>query len=208
MLPGLAFFIIANPILTYSAVFLGMFIEGEGIVLIASIFAWQGHLSWFWLSIVVVTGMILGDLVWYTAGRTLQNTTFGKWLDRRYEKQGTWISENIVGHYAKYAILSKFMYFAYRPILFLVGWHNLPFKKFFRITIYSTVVWAAIVLLIGYFFGYTVDLIGFKKIAHRLEIVAIVVFGGLFLFEWLVRKFVWNKKKGTVSATVPSGTNK
>jgi membrane protein DedA with SNARE-associated domain len=191
---NIEFFIQANPILTYVIIFVAMLIEGEGAILFASIFAWQGLISWPILALVIIIGTISGDIAWYLGGRYLQNTRFGKWLDRRYEKTGAWVYENIVCRYQSYAIISKFMYFTTRPTIFLAGWHKFEFKKFLKVTTYATVIWAGILLAIGYFFGYTAHLIGFKWILHRLEFFAVALFLGVFIIEFLMKKFVFAKK--------------
>lgn len=194
---GIEFFIQQNQLMVYLIIFLGMFIEGEGIILFASIFAWQGLISWPLLAIVAIIGTIGGDVLWYSLGSRLQNTRFGKWLDCRYEKTGEWVYENVVSKYPSYAIISKFMYFTTRPTIFLAGWHKLEFKKFLRITSYATVVWALIILGIGYFFGYTVHLIGFKKVMHKVEFLAIGVFLGVFIIEFILKRSVFKKKRKT-----------
>lgn len=191
---GIEYFIQANPVLTYIIIFAAMLIEGEGAILFASIFAWQGLISWPLLAITAIVGTICGDILWYLGGKYLQNTRLGKWLDCYYEKTGVWVYENIVSRYSTYAIISKFMYFTTRPTIFLAGWHKLEFKKFLRITAYATAIWAAIILGIGYFFGYTVHLIGFKKIMHRVEFFALGLFLAVFVFEYLMKKFFFRKK--------------
>ena len=193
-LSGIEFFIQANPLISYLAVFLGMLVEGEGVILFASIFAWQGLISWFWLGIVVIAGTIVGDVLWYLAGKKLKGTCLGAWLDKRYERYGGHdFFEKIMARYHWYAILNKFMYFTTKPTVFLVGWHDYDFKKFLKITTYSTIIWTLALLIIGSGFGYTIHLIGFKKIVHRIEIFALALFAGIFLIEWLIKKIVHRK---------------
>lgn len=178
---GIEYFIVANPILAYTIVFLGMFIEGEGLIIFASIFAWQGILNWWLLTFTVIAGTITGDIVWYLGGRYLRNTRLGNWLDRRYEAHTDALDRNIREHYGRLAVLSKFMYFTTHPTIFLVGWNRFPLKKFLWITCYATTIWALTVLAVGYFFGYAIELIGFKQFAHRIEIFAIVLLGVVFI---------------------------
>jgi membrane protein DedA with SNARE-associated domain len=185
---GLEHFVIAQPLIAYLIVFFGMFIEGEGIILIASIFAWQGRLSWLLLAITIISGTILGDIAWYMLGKHLKGTRLGGWLDKIYEKPGNVIEKVITEHYGKFAILSKFMYFTTHPTVFLVGWHDYKFKKFLGITAYASIIWGLAVLLIGYSFGYAISLIGFKKIMKRIEIFALIVFVALFVIERLIKK--------------------
>lgn len=196
-------FLSASPLLAYAIIFLGVMIEGEGIILLASVFALQGHLNWFWLAVAAIGGTIIGDILWFEAGRHLKGTRFGCWLDKRYEKTGEWVNEMIIGRYHWYAVVSKFMYFTTRPTIFLAGWHGFEFKKFFKITTYATIIWASIIMGIGYLFGYAIDQIGFKKISHRIELFAVAVFAGIFIIEWLIKKFVMKRVVKRVGPTTP-----
>lgn len=188
-------FLSGQPFLAYLIIFIGVMIEGEGIILLASIFAAQGHLSWFWLALTAVSGTIIGDLLWFEAGRHLKGTKVGCWLDKHYEKTGDWFNETIMQRYHWYAVVSKFMYFTTRPTIFLAGWHDFDAKRFFRITVYATLIWAAIILGVGYLFGYAIGLLGFKKILHRIEFFAVALFAGIFVIEWCINKLVRKKTR-------------
>ncbi len=192
-LTGIEYFIIANPVLAYAIIFFGMFIEGEGIILLASIFAWQGHLRWALLGAVIIAGTIVGDMAWYGLGKVLRGTRFGIWLDRKYERPGDAIEKMITEHYGRFAVLSKFLYFTTHPTVFLVGWHDYKFKKFLWITTYATIIWAVTVLIVGYIFGYAISLIGFRKIVKRIEIFAVVLFAAVFVAERILKKILARK---------------
>jgi len=193
-------FLATYPLLAYLIIFVGVMIEGEGIILLASVFALQGHLSWPILALVVIAGTIIGDVLWYSAGKHLKGTKFGCWLDRRYEKPGERMGAWIISRFHWYAIVSKFMYFTTRPTIFLAGWHNFEFKKFLRITIYSTIVRATVMLGIGAVFGYTIEQYGFKRFVHRIEFFAVATFLGIFLIEFTIKKLVCKK---AVLASLP-----
>lgn len=191
---GIVEFIQENPTLVYCFVFLGVILEGEGVILFSSIFAWQGLISWFMLGAITIIGTIIGDVLWYTGGRKLKGTRVGIWLDKRYERYGgAALLEKIMARYHWYAILNKFMYFTTKPTIFLVGWHDFNAKKFLRITTYSTIIWAIVMLAVGYVFGYAVDQIGFKRIVHRIEFFAIALFIGVFILEWVIKKVVTSR---------------
>jgi len=87
------------------------------------------------------------------------------------------------------------MYFTTKPTIFLVGWHDFNLKKFLRITTYATIIWTIILLIIGFGFGYTIHLIGFKRIVHRIEIFAAILFVGIFILEWGIKKIVRSAEK-------------
>jgi membrane protein DedA with SNARE-associated domain len=186
-------FLAAKPLLAYLIVFFGVMIEGEGIILLASVFALQGHLSWAVLAPTVILGTIFGDVLWYAGGKYLKGTKFGCWLDTRYERTG--VGEWITTRFHWYAILSKFMYFTTRPTIFLAGWHGFEFKKFLKITVYSTIIWAAIMFSVGAAFGYTIEQYGFKRFVHRIEFFAIATFVGIFVIEWVIQKAVGKKTR-------------
>lgn len=188
-------FLAASPLLAYSIIFFGVMVEGEGIILLASVFAAQGHLSWTGVAVAAILGTLIGDILWYLAGKHLKGTKLGCWLDKRYEKTGEWVNDWIVNRYHWYAILSKFMYFTTRPTIFLAGWHDYDFKKFLKITTYATLIWALVIMLVGYGFGYTISQIGFKQITHRLELFALTVFVGIFIIEWGIGKLVRKKTR-------------
>ncbi len=196
-------FLSASPLLAYTIIFVGVMIEGEGIILLASVFALQGHLSWFWLAATAISGTIFGDVLWFEAGRNLKGTRLGTWLDKRYEKTGGWVNDMLVDRYHWYAVVSKFMYFTTRPTIFLAGWHDFEFKKFLKITTYATIIWAAVIMIIGYGFGQAINQIGFKKITHRIELFAIVVFLGIFIIEWVIKKLVIKRVVKHVGPTTP-----
>jgi len=196
MITGIEYFILANQILTYAIIFFGMFIEGEGLIIFASIFAWQGHLNWLFLALTILAGTVAGDMVWYLGGRFLRGTRFGNWLDRKYESHTDTLDTNIREHYGRFAILSKFMYFTTHPTIFLVGWNKFPFKKFLWITLYSTAIWGLGVLSIGYFFGYAISLIGYRQFVHRIEIFAVLLLGLVFLLGFGLKKVLKRKVYG------------
>jgi membrane protein DedA with SNARE-associated domain len=198
-------FLSASPLLAYTIIFIGVMIEGEGIILLASVFALQGHLSWFWLAVTAIGGTIFGDVLWFEAGRNLKGTRIGSWLDKRYEKTGGWVNEMISSRYHWYAVISKFMYFTTRPTIFLAGWHGFEFKKFLKITTYATVIWATIIMIIGYGFGQAINGIGFKKVTHRIELFAVAVFVGIFILEWLIKKLIMKRIVKRVGPTTPIG---
>ena len=186
-------FLGASPILAYIIVFFGVMIEGEGIILISSVFASQGHLNIIILAPVIIAGTVIGDLVWYFGGKHLKGTKLGCWLDKRYEKTGEWVNDWIVARYHWYAIVSKFMYFTTRPTIFLAGWHEFDFKRFFKITTYATIIWAFSMMAIGYLFGLSISQLGFKKISHSIELFAVCVFGGIIIIEWIIRHVIRKK---------------
>ena len=188
-------FLNASPIIAYIIVFFGVMIEGEGIILLSSVFAAQGNLNFIILAPVIIGGTIIGDLAWYMGGKHLKGTKLGCWLDKRYEKTGEWVNDWIVARYHWYAIVSKFMYFTTRPTIFLAGWHRFNFKKFFKITAYATIIWAFIMMAIGYGFGYTISQLGFKKVSHRIELFAIGVFFCVIVLEWTINRLVRKKTK-------------
>jgi len=181
-------FIVANPLLTYLIIFFGMTFEGEGIVLLSSIFAGPGKtLAWSILAVVIFSGVVVGDLAWYAAGYYSRGTRVGCWLDRCLEKRSNWLRAKIVDRYSRYALASKFLYFTTHATVFVAGWHKLDFKKFWRITLWASGLWTVIMLIVGYLFYHFIELIGWKAVMHRIELVVVVLIAIALLGRWLTQ---------------------
>ncbi len=79
--------------------------------------------------------------------------------------------------------ISKFLMVNHIVIIF-AGYKKINFKKYLQAEIFSTTIWAASLLLLGYFFSYTAF-----RISTRLSEFLLIVFlfiAGFFLLEKIV----------------------
>ena len=137
-----------------SGMMLGFFLPGDTLLLAAGVFAAQGKLS-LGLSIVcIAVAAILGDNTGYTIGKGLGPRLFKKKdgilfrqeyverTERFYEKHG-----------AKTMLLSHFIPIVRSFAPFVAGVGKMPRLKFFLYDAVGDVVWAALITLLGYWFG-------------------------------------------------------
>ena len=129
------------------------------------------------LIIVIFLANVSGDLLWYTAGRTLRNTRLGYWIQHRipgYEKAEAMAVKN--GRNMMF--FSKFVYASAFPLIFSLGWIRLPLKKFLRTSALAALLWMPI--LFGLSYAVT---LGFSPLAAA---AAFKDFGLIFLAALMV----------------------
>src|SRR5207237_4858854 len=139
----------------YLAVFVGTFLEGETILVLAGFFAERGYLR---LPLVVVCafgGAYIGHVFWFWLGRTQGM----KLLDRfpRMKKHfGKGI--RIFERYGAPAIfITQWLYGLRVTCAVIIGISRISMLKFLVLEAITCIVWAAVIIAAGYFFGRSVD---------------------------------------------------
>jgi membrane protein DedA with SNARE-associated domain len=148
----------------YWIVFLGVMLEnagvplpGETILLAAGFFASRGHLSVATVAAVAAAGAMLGDNLGYWVGRKLGRTLvikYGKyvWLT---EKRFSDMERFFERHGAKTVAVARFITgFRVFTALFAGASHML-WQRFLLFNALGAIVWAAVITVIGYFFGHS-----------------------------------------------------
>jgi membrane protein DedA with SNARE-associated domain len=134
-----------------AAVFIGTFLEGEIVVIAGGLLA---RLEFLHLSSVLVTAFVatfLGDLFFFNVGRRKGNS----FLDERphLKKRSERVRGLIHDHHNKILFFYRFLYGLRIPTLLALGTSEISTKKFVTINLLNSVVWTAIFVLGGYFFG-------------------------------------------------------
>lgn len=183
-------FIAENPVIIYGIIFLAMFVEGEAVILLSSVIAWQGYLRWDALTTTFILGAYVGNLLWYAAGRYAEGTRLGRWFKGKATRLTGLFDRVVLERYPSFAILSKFLYGTNHATLFLVGWNKYSLKKFLVINLYANVIWVCTILVTGWILGFAVDSIGFKKILHQMQFLVLAIFLGTLLIGKILRFFM------------------
>jgi membrane protein DedA with SNARE-associated domain len=139
----------------YLAVFLGSLVEGESIILIASMLAYSGYLSIYKVLLVAFLGSTISDQGLFLCGR--------RWGDALLQKLATRWPKILAGRDKAMALMSKFellFLFSFRFIYgiriispILLGIYGISKKRFFLFNIAAAFLWATISCGIGYYFG-------------------------------------------------------
>ncbi|MBI5134429.1 MAG: DedA family protein [Candidatus Taylorbacteria bacterium] len=167
------------------AVFIGAFLEGEIVVIAGGLLARLEFLSLTMVLIVAIVATFLGDLCFFQLGRKKGSAFLEKrpHLKRRSERVRSLVHD----HHNKILFFYRFLYGIRIPTLLALGTSELTTKKFVLINLFNSVLWSAIFVLGGYFFGDVfTKVVGDIKAYEReivmgLGAVALVVWVGSFI---------------------------
>lgn len=167
------------------ALFIGTFIEGEVVVVVAGLLS---KLGYFPLPIVIVTALVatfLGDAFFFYIGRRRGQSYLSKrpHLAARAEKVHTLLHE----HRNKILFGFRFLYGLRIATLIALGTtdrESLPTKKFLLINTFNCIVWSFGFVFAGYFFG---DF--FEVFLHNIkhyEREVLIAFAAVGVIIWIV----------------------
>ena len=143
-----------HQVLAYLLIFIGLIVEGEVVVITAGVLSYLGALD-FWLALCfILAGGMVKTFGGYYLGVILQEkysqANFLKYLKKRvlyfmprFRERPFWS-----------IFVSKFIMGANHFVIIFCGYEKIDYKKFLRAEISSTVIWAPLLLSLGYFFSY------------------------------------------------------
>lgn len=179
----------------YFAVFIGTFLEGETILVMAGFFAERGYLELFVVIAVAFLGAYCGHVFWFWLGRT-QGV---KLLDRfpRMQKHfGKGI--RIFERYGAPAIfITQWLYGLRVTCAVIIGISRISALKFLIYEAITCIVWAIVIASAGYYFGRAVESV-LGKAAHIEKwglLVLLVVGIGVWLYhQWRERQSAFEER--------------
>jgi membrane protein DedA with SNARE-associated domain len=141
-----------NLLLAYLVVYLATIFLGNIGAFLALWAAFEGGLGAWGVPGVLTAAFaanVTGDMLWYSMGRWLRTTRFGGWIKRRAPQH-----EKIEAHVAergpRWMLFAKFAYGSNFPIIFAIGWTQLPFGRFFRRSLLAIAIWLPVILGVSY----------------------------------------------------------
>jgi membrane protein DedA with SNARE-associated domain len=176
----------------YWVLFIGTFLEGEAILLLAGFLAFQGYLGIVGVICTAWAGSFLGDQFYFYLGRSKGRSLFKRFhsIARKFRE-----ALKLIEKYGNFvAFISRFTY-GFRIILpIILGITNLNPRTFFLINIVSAFTWALVFSLGGYLFGKSASLLldDVSSYEHYLLLALI----GFICLAWCVHAYhVWKLKK-------------
>ncbi|MGA3174569.1 MAG: DedA family protein [Syntrophorhabdales bacterium] len=135
----------------YLALFIGVFFEGETILIAASFAAHQGYMDTHWVIMTAFLGAVSGDEFYFFLGR-LKGKTFLRsrplWQVRVVKVQ------NLLERYHRLIIVSfRFLYGLRSVTPFAIGMSDVKVSQFVFLNIIGAFAWSVIVGLFGFLFG-------------------------------------------------------
>jgi len=176
----------------YWVLFLGTFLEGEAILIMAGFLAFQGYLNIGGVILTAFAGSFLGDQFYFYVGRLKGKALLLRFhfIARRFraalrliEKYGAFV-----------AFVSRFTYGLRIVLPIILGITKLSSRTFFAINFVSAFVWAATFALAGYLFGKSASL--FLEDVAKYEHYLLLTLAGLIMTFWLFHIYhAWKSKK-------------
>lgn len=176
----------------YWFLFIGTFLEGEAILLIAGFLAFQGYMNIIGVICTAWVGSFLGDQCYFYLGYFK-----GRLLLKRFRSLAKKFREalKLIEKYGNFvAFTSRFTY-GFRIILpMILGITNLPPRTFLCINLASALSWSILFSLMGYLFGKSASLL-FDNISNYEHYFALILLGLIFT-AWVAHlRHIWKLKK-------------
>ena len=141
-----------NHFLAYFIVYIAVIVLGNLSAFAAFWIVFHGFFGSWGLPLLILTiflADITGDLLWFSLGSTLRDTRAGNFIKNHlphHEK----IEAKIHKSGTKLIFMSKFIYASALPVLFCFGWFKTDFKKFFKASILSILLWLPVLTLLAF----------------------------------------------------------
>lgn len=180
----LTYFIMFFVIFSETGFVLFTFFPGDTLLFVAGTFASTGAIKIYWLFIILSLAAILGDNLNYSIGKYFGEAILTKkrWVkEKNLEKTKRFFEKNG----AKTIILARFIPIIRSLAPFVAGISEMKYKKFFSYNIIGGILWVALMLSLGYFFGE----IPFVK--NNLSIIII----GIVILSWIPAIVAWMKRE-------------
>src|SRR6184192_1812299 len=166
----------------YLAVFVGTFLEGETILVMAGFFAERGYLRLPFVVITACAGAYVGHVFWFFLGRTQgvklldrfpkMKRHFGKGI-RLFERYG-----------APAIFITQWLYGLRITCAVIIGISKVSAIKFIVYEAITCIIWAIIIACAGYYFGRAVESV-LGRAAHIEKYgLLILILVGIGLFVW------------------------
>ena len=172
--------------ITYILFFLGIFLEGELILLSAVIAAHQGFLN-IWLVVAfAILATIISDVVYFNLGKHKAK----KWLAKsKFAAKYEVVQNRLIKNRTKMLLTYRFLYGMRIITPFVLGTQEVTFLKFIKYSIISTLIWCFLFVALGYAFGEVI--INSLKHIQQIEyyiIGGLIIIAIIFLLIKIVKK--------------------
>lgn len=180
----LKFLVNDHQILAYFIIFLGIILEGEIVVITTGILANLHAIDFWWsLSFIIIGGMVKSIGCYY----------IGMFVYKKYYKHKFFIylEKRVLYFMPRFnkkpfwsIFLSKFIMGVNYLVLIFSGYKKINFKTYMQAEILSTIIWAPLLLSLGFFFSQTA--LSYSKELSRFSLAIFLLLVVFLLFDKLV----------------------
>jgi len=147
--------VVHHQTLAYALIFLGLIFEGEFTLISAGILIHLGALSLPLTIFLVLAGSFVKTFYCYYLGvlvhKKWSHTKFLKYIEKRvyyflphFKRKPFWS-----------IFVSKFIMWLNFSVIVFSGYSKIKFKTYLKAEALSTVIWAPLLIILGYFFSFT-----------------------------------------------------
>ncbi|MDI6717670.1 MAG: hypothetical protein QMD86_01285 [Patescibacteria group bacterium] len=179
-------------VLIYGLIFLGMFIEGEIILIFSGILIKSGGIDFFDTLFISVFAVILHDVVYWSLGKRLSKAKKRKFWFLDLDKIEM-LFKKIKEREGLYIFTSKFAWNMNRFVLLSSGYYRTKFKKLISYSIPAAFIWTTTFLSLGYFFAEKTAL--FKKDIRLAALFITVTLLTIMFAEHIIQKIIKKESK-------------
>ena len=176
-------------ILVYVIVFLGMFVEGEAVLLLAGILVRSGKLDYFDTIFIAFIAVLLHDIVYWFIGRKVSESGRKKIWFFNLGKLEPFL-DKIKKNDGLYIFVSKFAWNLNRIILMANGYLKTSFNKLIRYTLPAAFIWTVTFVSLGFVFANKIDIL--KKDVKTVAILFMAFLLGVIFLENIIQR-IFNK---------------
>lgn len=175
-----------------AVIFVGTFLEGETILVMAGFLSHQGSLNPYGVAVSAFLGSFMGDQLLFYIGRRHASHPFVVRISRRpiFEKIMTLIAD----HPKKFTLSFRFIYGIRTISPIALGLTNIKIRDFLVLNAIAAAIWASAFTALGYVFGKAFEnfLGEIKAVEQKVLIaiaIALVVFSAYHIGMYLRRRF-------------------
>ena len=165
----------------YIAVFLGTFLEGESILLMAGFAAHRGYLNIVWVLLLSIVGSFLGDQLYFYLGRRYGWRILNRFP--RLEPRALRVQALLDRYHQPLILGIRFMYGLRIVGPMVIGMSCVNWGRFFVLNLIGAVVWAILVGGAGYLFSEALELMLSDLRNYEGALLALMVLVGVLM--WL-----------------------
>jgi len=164
----------------YAAIFIGTFLEGETILVLAGLAAHQGYLVLTWVMVAAFLGSLCGDQLFFYLGRKHSQAVLSR---RPGWKQKAEKVHKMMNRFQTPMILSfRFLYGLRTVAPFVIGMSTVSVKKFVVLNAAGALVWGVAVGSGGYLFGHALEVFIGRVKSYEIYIMGSVAIVGVLIW--------------------------
>lgn len=177
----------------YIAIFVGTFLEGETIVVLAGFLAHRGYLTLEWVIAYAFIGTFAGDQLFFYIGKWRGGSILAK--RPHWQLRSQRVFTLLYRHQVLVILGFRFLYGLRTVTPFLIGMSGVHPIRYLILNGLGAIIWAIAIGVLGYLLGQTIEL--FLQHVKRYEIAILVSISVVAIGYWLYR---WIKEQRQIKS--------